>query len=130
MATTRKPNGTTKPNGHTTADRVRELNETQTDNVKAAADRIRELNEKSTASTEATADRIREIADRLVEEGRKVGLTSIDAYEKSFNGVADLQHKLARNSQVEWLSTVLDAQADFTRSVTEAHTSAGRELLK
>jgi hypothetical protein len=120
MATTRKA----------ASEHVRDINDTQTDNVKAAADRIRELNEKTTASTEATADRIREISDRLVEEGRKVGLTSLDAYEKSFNGVAELQHKLARNSQVEWISTVLDAQADFTRSVTEAYASAGRELLK
>lgn len=125
MATTRK-----STSGPTTADRVRDINDSQTDNVKAAADRIRELNAKSTASTEEAADRVREIADRLLEESRKVGLTSIDAYEKSFNGVADLQHKLARNSQVEWVSTVLDAQADFTRSFTEAYTSAGRELLK
>ena len=124
MATARKTTA------DSTADRIRDINENQTDNVKAAADRIRELNEKSTASTEAAADRVREIAERLVEEGRKVGLTSIDAYEKGFHGVADLQHKLARTSQIEWLSTILDAQADFTRSVTEAYTSAGRELLK
>jgi hypothetical protein len=123
MATARK----TEP---TTADRVREINESQTHTVKAAADRIRELNEKSTATTEAAADRVREISDRLLDESRKIGLTSIDAYEKNFNGVADLQRKLARNSRVEWVSTVLDAQADFTQSVTEAYTSAGRELLK
>ena len=124
MATTRKTAA------DSTADRIRDINENQTDSVKAAAERIRELNEKSTASTEAAADRVREIAERLVEEGRKVGLTSIDAYERGFYGVAELQHKLARNSQIEWLSTILDAQADFTRSMTEAYTSAGRELLK
>ena len=125
MATTRKP--ITEPS---TASRVRPAgDDTKTDNVKAAADRIRELNEKHTETTEAAADRFREISDRMADESRQVGFTSIDAYEKSFKGVADLQHKLARNSQVEWVSTVLDAQADFTRSVTEAYASAGRELL-
>lgn len=86
MATARKSNDTDT----STADRVREINESQTDNVKAAADRIRELNEKSTASTEVAAERVRELADRLSAEGRKVGFTTIDAYEKSFYGVADL----------------------------------------
>ncbi|MBA2516070.1 MAG: hypothetical protein H0V22_01915 [Solirubrobacterales bacterium] len=123
MATTRKP--VAEP----TTSRVRPAGDTKTDNVKAAADRIRELNEKHTETTEAAADRFREISERMGDESRKFGLTSIDAYEKSFNGVADLQHKLARNSQVEWVSTVLDAQSDFTRSVTEAYASAGRELL-
>jgi hypothetical protein len=44
--------------------------------------------------------------------------------------IADYQPKVAESTGVEWMSTIADAQAHFTRNLTELYASTGRELLK
>ncbi len=68
--------------------------------------------------------------EKLTDGSRKAGLTAVDAYEKSGLSIADFQGKVAKAAPVEWFSTVLDAQADFTRTVVTAQASAARDLLK
>jgi hypothetical protein len=42
----------------------------------------------------------------------------------------DYQEQVAKQTDVEWVSTIVDAQARFTRELTKLYVSAGRELLK
>jgi DNA mismatch repair ATPase MutS len=81
-------------------------------------------------ANEATTERIRELNERILEAARKAGGAYLDAYEKALESIADYQERVAKQSDVEWISTVVDAQARFTRELTKLYVSTGRELLK
>src|SRR3954451_1394257 len=85
--------GKSSTNGSTTQRNTRAAN----DNVEAAADRIREINE------------------RIIASGKKAGNTYLDIYEKTLSTIADYQEKVGEQSQVDWVTTVANAQANFTR---------------
>jgi hypothetical protein len=80
--------------------------------------------------TEATTERIRDLNERILDAGKKAGNAYLDAYEKTLQSIADYQETAAKQSDVEWISTVVDAQARFTRELTKVYVSTGRELLK
>ena len=79
---------------------------------------------------EATAERIRDLNERILESSKKAGNTYLDIYEKTLNSIADYTEKVGDQSQLDWVKTVTDAQADFTRQLANAYTSAARSLLK
>ena len=81
-------------------------------------------------TTEAAAQRIRDLNERIIESSKKAGNTYLDIYEKTLNSIADYQEKVGERSQVDWVSTIANAQADFTRELAGAYTSAARTLLK
>jgi hypothetical protein len=80
--------------------------------------------------TEATTERIRDLNEQILDAGKKAGNAYLDAYEKTLQSIADYQETAAKQSDVEWISTVVDAQARFTRELTKVYVSTGRELLK
>jgi hypothetical protein len=79
---------------------------------------------------DAPTEQLREINERILDAGKKVGGTWLDAYEKAALSVVDAQERAARQTDVEWLSTVLDAQAGYSRELTKLWVSTGRELIK
>jgi hypothetical protein len=79
--------------------------------------------------TEATTERIRDLNERILDAGKKAGNAYLDAYEKTLQSIADYQETTAKQTDVEWISTVVDAQARFTRELTKVYVSTGRELL-
>jgi hypothetical protein len=81
-------------------------------------------------ATEATTERIRDLNERILDAGKKAGGAYLDACEKALESIADYQEKVAKQSDVEWVSTIVDAQARFTRDLTQLYVSTGRELLK
>ena len=81
-------------------------------------------------NVEAAADRIRDLNERIIESSKKAGNVYVDMYEKTLNTIADYQEKAGRQSQVDWVQTMATAQADFTRRLTDAFTSASRKALK
>ncbi len=80
--------------------------------------------------TEAAAERIRELNEQVLEFGRKAGLNFLEAYESTLQTFADYQDRVADSSQVEWVSSIARAQANFTREVTRVYTGTARDLLK
>ena len=80
--------------------------------------------------TEATTGRIRDLNERILDAGKKAGSAYLDAYEKTLESIADYQESVAKQTDVEWVSTIVDAQARFTRELTSLYVSTGRELLK
>jgi hypothetical protein len=87
-------------------------------------------NDGATQSFEEAADRLRDLNERIIESSRKAGQSYVDAYEKTLTSIADFQDRIGKSSQVEWISTLAHAQADFTRNWAEAYTTAARNVLK
>jgi hypothetical protein len=81
-------------------------------------------------SADAATDRIRDLNERIIESSKKAGSTYLDIYEKTLNSIADYQEKVGEQSQVDWVSTIANAQANFTRDLAGAYSSAARSLLK
>jgi hypothetical protein len=83
-----------------------------------------------TEAVEETVERIRELNEQILEAGKKAGGAYLSAYEKTLQSIADYQEQVAKQTDVEWVSTIVDAQARFTRELTKVYVSTGRELLK
>ncbi len=84
----------------------------------------------SQPDVEAAADRIRNLNERIIDSAKKAGGVYLDTYEKSLTSIADFQETVGGASGVEWVAAVANSQANFTRSMAEAYTSAAREVLK
>jgi hypothetical protein len=81
-------------------------------------------------ANEATTERIRDLNERIIDASRKAGGAYLDAYEKTLESVADYQERASKQSDVEWISTILDAQSRYTRELTKLYVNTGREFLK
>lgn len=80
-------------------------------------------------SVEAVADRLTEARERAAANGKKAGAAYLTSYEKAVLTLVDSYEKAAGATRLDWVSTLATAQADFTREVTKAYTSAARELV-
>jgi hypothetical protein len=86
--------------------------------------------DKATSQAEETIERIRELNEQILETGKQWGASFLDAYEQSMRTFADFTAKSGENTDVEWISHIAKAQADFTREVTRQATEAARRMLK
>jgi hypothetical protein len=82
------------------------------------------------SATEATTDRIRDLNEQILDAGKKTGGAYLDAYEKALESIVDYQQSAAKSTDVEFISSVVDAQARFTRELTEIYLKTAREFLK
>ena len=76
------------------------------------------------------AERIRELNEQVIEGARAAGTAYLDAYENALKSIADYQQEMANQSPVDWITRVVEAQAQFTREVGRLYASAARDLLK
>jgi hypothetical protein len=81
-------------------------------------------------AADETTERIRDFNERVIDAGKKAGGAYLDAYEKAAQSLVDYQEQVARQTDVEWVSTIVDAQAKFTRELAKVYVSTGRQLLK
>jgi hypothetical protein len=88
------------------------------DSVEAATERVTELN-----------DKVVELNQKAVDNSRKAGAAYLTSYEKAVLSIADSYERAAGATKLEWVAGLATAQADFTREVTKAYTSAVRELV-
>jgi hypothetical protein len=79
---------------------------------------------------EAAAERVRELNERIIDAGKSAGRGTLDLYESALKTVADSLERGPGSSDIEWLSQIATAQADFIRDLTTAWASAAREALK
>jgi hypothetical protein len=82
-----------------------------------------------TESVEHAAERVAELNEKAVANSRKAGAAYLDTYEKTVLSLADSYEKAAGATKVDWLASVATAQADLTRELTKAYTSAAREFV-
>jgi hypothetical protein len=78
---------------------------------------------------EAATERAREANERLLEAGRKVSSAYLDGVEKYVSGLAQFERKVAEQTHVEAVASLLDTHAKLTEDVVKASVSAARELI-
>jgi hypothetical protein len=83
----------------------------------------------TSAVQEATAQ-AQELAERFVATSKKAANEYLTLTEDAAKSVAGLQRQAAEQTDVEWLASILEAQAKFTGDVTKVLVSTSRELLK
>ena len=82
------------------------------------------------ASLEAAAERLRKLNERIIVAGKEAGETTLSGYEKALKAIASAVERGPGTSDVEWISHLATTQARFIRDVTDAWTSAARDMLK
>lgn len=85
---------------------------------------------KTEGDAEQVADSVRELNEQIIESSKQAGETTLSAYAKMLQNIAELQENLGKASQVDLLATFATAQANFTREMAEAYTAAAGKLGK
>jgi hypothetical protein len=75
-------------------------------------------------------ERIRALNEQVLQAGREYGQSYLDAYEQTMRAFADFQQQTAAGTDLQWLSQIAKAQADFTREVTKYSTDAARKIFE
>jgi hypothetical protein len=75
---------------------------------------------------ETATEKISALNEKAVENGKKTSAVLIDSYEKTVLVLADSYAKAARSTNVEWISTVAEAQANFAREAAKSYTGVAR----
>ena len=83
-----------------------------------------------TVDFEAAAERMRTLNDQVIEQAKKQGNASLDAWEKALKTVVDFEQKAAGASQLDFVKAITDAHVNFLTSASEAYIKAAREMLK
>jgi hypothetical protein len=79
---------------------------------------------------EAAEKRIRELNERIIDAGKRAGRGTLGIYESTLKAVSDSLERGPGSSDIEWVSSIATAQANFLRDLTKAWTSAARKALK
>ena len=82
------------------------------------------------SGVEAAEQRIRELNERIIDAGKRAGRGTLDIYESTLKAVSDSLERGPGSSDIEWVSSIATAQANFLRDLTKAWTSAARKALK
>lgn len=83
-----------------------------------------------TQTFDAAFEQVKELNEQFLTTARKAGNLYLDAYEKAVDRAIELELKAAGATQQEWLTTLVEAQADFARELTGSYTAAARSVLK
>jgi hypothetical protein len=101
---------------------------------KAAAGTASRADAQSGAADRKTAgeaiDRIRDLNERILAAGQKAGGAYLDAYEQALESILAYEKRAAAQTDMDWISTVIEAQSEFTRGLTKLYVSTGRKVLK
>lgn len=79
---------------------------------------------------DAAAERIRNLNEQIIDQAKKQGNASLDAWEKALQGVVDFETKAADATQLDFVKALTDAHVKFLSSASDAYLKAARELLK
>jgi hypothetical protein len=78
----------------------------------------------------AIFERARELNERFVDASRRAGTVYVDATERAWRSLADYEERVGRASNLGWVASLTQAQADLTRAWTDAYASTARDLLR
>lgn len=84
----------------------------------------------TTASINSVFERAGEAQEQFVAAARKAGNAYLDSYEKAVDRAIELELKLAGTTQQDWIKSIAETQADFTRELAGTYTSTARSFLK
>ena len=96
---------------------------TATDAVKAATANAEE-------AIEASVEQIRALNEQAIKAARAAGQRALDAYQAALESIVDAEKKLAGDSQLDWFTTLVTTQAEFTQRLGAIFLTAARDRLK
>jgi uncharacterized protein (DUF305 family) len=79
---------------------------------------------------EESLKRVKALSDQVIEASKQSGRMWLDAYENMLNSFLKAQQQAAAGSQLEWVTTVANTNAEFVREMSQAYLGAVREQLK
>jgi hypothetical protein len=95
-----------------------------------AADAVKTAAAKAEDAIEASVEQIRELNEQAITAARAAGQRALDAYQAALESVVDAEKKLAAGSQLDWFTTLVSTQAEFTQRLGTIFLTAAREQLK
>lgn len=78
---------------------------------------------------EAVAEQVAGLSEKAVATGKKASETYVSSYEKAVVLLADQYEKTTGATKIDWVASIGSLQADATREMTRAYTSAVREFV-
>lgn len=81
-------------------------------------------------NVEAAMARIRELNERAMEAARTAGEAGLDAYEKAMKSFVEVEERMADATQLDWVKTIIGAQAEFLQNISGSYVNAARDLIK
>ena len=82
------------------------------------------------APIDTAFEQAKDLSEQVLAASRKAGNLYLDSYEKAVDRAVELELKFAGATQQDWLKSLLQAQADFTRELADWYTTTARRLLK
>jgi hypothetical protein len=79
---------------------------------------------------EAAFEEAKDAGEQAFAAARKAGNLYLDAYEKTVDRAVEAQLEVADLTRQEWLGSLIEAQVDATRGLTNSYTTAARAILK
>jgi len=123
-----------KPQGDTMSTADRSSAENATDSANAAAQQVADAAKTAATQTgdaiEASVERIRELNEQAIQAARTAGQRALDAYQAALESVVGAEQKLAEGSQLDWFTTLVTTQAEFTQRLGAIFLTAARDQLK
>ena len=102
-----------------------------TDSANAAAQQVADAAKTAAAQAgdaiEASVERIRELNEQAIRAARTAGQNALDAYQAALESVVDAEQKLAQGSQLDWFTTLVTTQAEFTQRLGTIFLTAARD---
>jgi hypothetical protein len=84
----------------------------------------------ATLDVEQVVQRIKDLNEKAIEASKQNGRQWLDSYEKILETFLKAQQQAAQGSQIEWVTTLANTNADFVREVSRAYLKTFREQLK
>ena len=95
-----------------------------------AADAVKTATAQAAESIETSVERIRELNEQAIQAARAAGQRALDAYQAALESVVEAEKKLAGGSHLDWFTTLVTTQAEFTQRVGAIFLTTAREQLK
>ncbi len=70
------------------------------------------------------------MSQRLLDASKGAGMASLDAYEKSLESMLSFQRQAAKATQIDFIAEFAAMQANYIKAMSEAYTSAARQLMQ
>jgi hypothetical protein len=85
---------------------------------------------KTAPTLDGLFERTTDAQEQFVSAARKAGNAYLDTYEKAVDRTIELEVRFAESTRQDWLKSIVEAQADFAREITQTYASTARTLLK
>jgi hypothetical protein len=79
---------------------------------------------------DAAVKRVQDLSAQVVDKAKENGLAWLEGYERMLKNLLDLEEQAAKNTGMEWATTLAATHANFVRETSEVVLGVMREQLK